>query len=87
MKHTEAEVKTWIWLQQQFYKCGLLTTKQIADLESVKGWTWDDSGVTPPNTKLRKRVIREVLNGYLPPHKLTPAQAHNLERIFHHGAA
>jgi hypothetical protein len=84
MKHTEAEVKKWIWLQQQFYKCGLRTTKQIADLESVKGWTWDKK-VAPPTGKLRKRIIREVLNSYL--HPQTTAQIRAIRRIYHRGAA
>lgn len=43
MKHSKEEVKAFIGKLKRSYAKGLLTTKQIADLESLPGWTWDDS--------------------------------------------
>jgi hypothetical protein len=83
MKHSKDEVTAWMWLQRQFYKCGLLTKEQIEKLEGIKGWTWEDLGATPPTASVRKRVMREILNGYLHQHQLTPEQSQEIGRLSH----
>lgn len=44
MKHSVEQVKVWIERQKKLYAKGLLTAKQIANLESIPGWTWRLSG-------------------------------------------
>jgi hypothetical protein len=41
MKHSKEEVKAFFETQRRHYANGLLTSKQIADLEAIPGWTWE----------------------------------------------
>lgn len=43
MKRSIEELKVWIEGQMRRYAKGLLNAKQIADLESIPGWTWTPS--------------------------------------------
>jgi hypothetical protein len=86
MNHNEEEVRAFIWLQQQFYKVGLLTTEQVTRLEGIDGWTWDVEE-TAPSPKTRRRLMRQIKNSYLSLDMLTLAQGRSFRRIFQNGVA
>ena len=87
MKHSKEEVMAFMWMQWQFYKAGLLVREQIAMLEAIDGWTWDDSEEAAPTIEMWQRVMQKIKNSCLSFHRLSPAQMQSFERIFRDGVA